>query len=127
VHCPDGQHCRGGACVDDCDGVACPTNRVCRRVSVNGGVSHAACVDLCNPTPCKPGFDCQWRTGACTPHPFREAGLDAPPDLIDPLVLGGAGWLCTGAGAARASAAFAIGGAGIVAIALGARRLRRRR
>ncbi|MSP62999.1 MAG: hypothetical protein EXR72_22215 [Myxococcales bacterium] len=30
VPCPGGQHCRAGACVDDCDGAVCPRSQSCR-------------------------------------------------------------------------------------------------
>lgn len=125
VRCPAGEHCERGACVDDCEGVVCPPMRVCRRVSVNGAPSKARCVDLCNPSPCKPGFACAWRTGACTELPHADGGLLPDEPLIDPLTLGGGTWLCSGApGPARA--AGLIGGTISLAAALAWARRRRR-
>lgn len=127
VRCPVGSHCERGACIDDCEGVVCPPKRVCRKVSVNGGPSQAKCVALCSPNPCKPGYECQWRTGACTPLPVAEGGLVAPADPVDPLDVSGAGWLCSTSGLARASALTGLTGiGGFVAFALRIRSRRRR-
>ncbi|MBX3218936.1 MAG: putative metal-binding motif-containing protein [Labilithrix sp.] len=115
VRCPAGSHCERGACIDDCEGVVCPPKRVCKKVSVNGDPAQAKCVDLCSPDPCKVGEECDWRTGMCTLIPLPEGGgLIAPPELVDPLDVAGAGWLCTTSGLAHASAIAVITSAGAV-------------
>ncbi|HVH43274.1 MAG TPA: hypothetical protein VM925_13055 [Labilithrix sp.] len=123
VRCPPASHCELGSCVDDCEGVVCPPMRVCKKVSVNGGASRAKCVDLCSPDPCKLGYECEWRTGGCTPLPFREGALTPPSDPIERLEVAGGGWLCNGAGLARVSAITALASAGAVVMFI----LRRRR
>jgi hypothetical protein len=123
VRCPAGAHCEQGACVDDCEGVVCPPKRVCKKVSVNGGPTQPKCVDLCSPSPCNVGEACEWRTGICTPIPLPEGGLLIPPSEVDPLEVAGAGWLCTTAGLARASAITVVTSAGAVLVFA----LRRRR
>lgn len=125
VQCPSGAHCERGQCLDDCEGVVCPTKSVCRKVSVNGGPGHARCVDLCSPNPCKPGFTCEWRTGTCKPIPLPDGGFAAPPELLDPLEVAGAGWLCSASALRGASTLGALAGVGAM-IALTCRRRPRR-
>jgi hypothetical protein len=124
VRCATGAHCEGGACVEDCAGVVCPPRRVCRPVSVNGRPPRGSCVDLCLPDPCKPGFACDWRSGACNALPIADDGLVAPDAIEEALEVGGAGWLCNGAGLARVTLLTGLSGLGAV-LALLARRRRR--
>lgn len=116
VTCPAGSHCERGACVDDCAGVVCPPKRVCRVVA-----GHGQCVDLCSPDPCALGFVCDWRTGACPPYEFGDAGfVPGDRDFVEGeglRVIGG-GWVCTaGIGGAPALGVFTALGVGVVAIA----------
>lgn len=123
VRCPEGEHCERGVCIADCEGVVCPPMRVCRRVSVNGAAAQPRCVDLCHPSPCKPGFACSWRTGACTALPHSDGGLVSDEPQLDVLELGGGAWLCSGApGPARALGAASA----VTAIALAFAYVRRR-
>lgn len=112
VKCGTGQHCEHGTCVDDCDGVVCPPMRVCRRVSVNGAPAKGECVDLCAPSPCKPGFACNWKDGSCTPLPTADGGLVLPAFEGEYLEVAGAGWRCSASGAFGASALGVLGAGG---------------
>lgn len=125
ARCGGGTHCERGACVDDCAGVVCPPQRVCRQVSLNGAATRGTCVDLCSPTPCKPGFACDWRTGGCTPLPIAEGGLTAPEAIDDGFEVGGAGWFCAASSFTSGSAVTAVAGvAGLFGFVV--RRRRRR-
>lgn len=103
VPCGPGTHCENGACVDDCANVVCPTKRVCR---VRGG--RGECVDLCNPDPCTSAFECQWRTGECTPRAIGDGGLARPADDEEADVRG-LGFRLAGGGCACEQAAFSRG------------------
>jgi hypothetical protein len=105
--------------------VVCPPMRVCRLRSVNGRPPHGECVDLCTPSPCKPGFSCDWRTGACTPRPTAGGGITDPDPLGDPLEIAGGGWRCSATALTRASATTALVTAA-AALGLILRRRRRR-
>jgi len=105
IACPAEQHCRAGRCVDDCEGVVCPTEQLCRKIAVDGGPARGACVDLCTPDPCAPGFVCDWRTAACVPRATAEGGLVGTSEpSVEALVVTGGGFTCT---------AVALGGASI--------------
>ena len=77
--CADTEACAGGACVDACDGVTCPTDQVCvdgscvpdrcARVSCPGAqvCRDGECYDACDGVMCGPGLLC--RDGACVPDP----------------------------------------------------------
>lgn len=56
VDCPDGEVCRGGACVGACDGVVCPHGQTC---------TGDRCVDLCANAACALGEVCD--RGVCLP------------------------------------------------------------
>jgi len=132
VACPPGLHCEGGSCVDDCRGVLCPPERVCRVVVPDGGsVARGECVDLCASEPCKLPFTCDWRTGECLPPKLPEAGLDPGAFDAGPE---GAGVVVVGAGGCGTSglvgASLGGGGAGlalVAAVALSGRARRRPR
>lgn len=104
VPCGPGTHCENGACIDDCANVVCPTKRVCR---VRDG--RGQCVDLCNPDPCTSAFECQWRTGECTPRPIAEGGLTRPDGREDDVR--GLGFRLAGGGCSCEQASFSRGSA----------------
>jgi hypothetical protein len=124
ITCPAGAHCEQGTCRDDCEGVVCPPERVCRVAPVDGGGARGQCVDLCSPDPCGFAFTCDWRTGTCTPRPVAEGGLTPIP--VDPnevfRVVGG-GWTCNAGTGASATAGLLTFGA----LFAGLRARRRRR
>jgi hypothetical protein len=103
IACAPGTHCENGTCVDDCANVVCPTKRVCR---VRAG--RGECVDLCNPDPCTSAYECQWRTGECTPRPIADGGFTNPDERGD---LAGAGFRLAGGGCACEHAGFPRGSA----------------
>lgn len=103
VTCAAGTHCENGTCVDDCANVVCPTKRVCR---VRAG--RGECVDLCKPDPCTSAFECQWRTGECSPRAIGDGGL-ARPDGEEEVR--GLGFRLAGGGCACEQASFSRGSA----------------
>lgn len=107
VACGPGTHCENGACLDDCTNVVCPTKRVCRVRAARG-----ECVDLCKPDPCTSAFECQWRTGECTPRPIGDGGLARPEGEEETRGLGfrlaGGGCACEQATISRGSALGAL-------------------
>jgi hypothetical protein len=122
VLCGEGSHCARGQCVDDCDGVACPLKLVCRDVPFDGG-ARGACVNLCSPDPCTPGFVCEWRTGGCLQLPGTEGGLTPPDEAEGAVRVVGAGLGCSAGGVVGASAASACAVIGL-ALSLSLRRRR---
>ncbi len=84
--CTDGQVCRGGSCVDACDGVMCPRAQTCVSgqcvpdlcasvVCPAGQVcSDGTCIDACTGVTCPDGQICQ--NGGCVADPCF--GVDCP-------------------------------------------------
>ena len=73
VTCPDGEVCRGGACIDPCLHVQCGNGEACIS-----GVCLPGC-NQCNGVVCRDDQTCSLDTGACLGE-GEGGGADAGPD-----------------------------------------------
>jgi hypothetical protein len=132
VTCPEGQHCLGGTCIDDCKDVVCPPERLCRVISRNGNRARGECIDLCNPDPCQGTPNtCEWRDGGCVPPSVDEGGLVSTTNRnasdINFVGGGGGGASCSGSRDSPPSRSLSAVGIGISTLVTCAWLLRKRR
>lgn len=92
VVCPRGEVCVGGACVDPCAGVVCPSMQVCiagRAGALTLCGPACTCLDLPSSVLCEPGTACDARPGSETAGLCVDAGCETASCAPGEVCVGG--------------------------------------